>query len=467
MTNADLMNGLNDRQRQAVDAPNGPLLVLAGAGTGKTRVITARIARLIRDGLAAERILALTFTRKAANEMRQRVRSLLGSRAHGLTVCTFHALGLRIMQEHHRVAGEGGALRVLADCEQRQLIGDALREGGSGDDVERVVAAISRAKNHGVGPDEFRRMAANDFQQAVAAAYSRYQTTLASATLIEVDDMILRPVELLESAADVRSRYQRRWKCVLIDEYQDTNEGQDRLASSILGHGCNVCVVGDDDQSIYSFRGADVERIRNFSERYPGVRAVTLESNYRSRTPIVALANAVISKAAKRWPKRLSAESGPGATVEWTILADEKEELRFVVEQARACSASVNWSAIAVLVRSHKLVAAFLREFRQHGIPCATGAAHTDGVAVMTLHQSKGLEFPVVFLPALEDGILPHGSAEGDPEAIEEERRLCYVGITRARERLFITSVERRNERPAPRSPFLSDVPVGDFFVVR
>ncbi len=467
MNNADLLNGLNDRQRQAVDAPNGPLLVLAGAGTGKTRVITARIARLIHDGLAAERILSVTFTRKAANEMRLRVRSLLGSRADGLTVCTFHALGLRIMQEHHRSTSENGTLRVLMESEQRRIIGDALRVDGSGHDVDRVLSAISRAKNHGVGHDEFRRKADNDFQQAVAAAYSRYQAALARAGLIDVDDMILHPVELLESAADVRSRYQYRWTCVLIDEYQDTNEGQDRLASLILGQEPNLCVVGDDDQSIYSFRGADVERIRNFSGRYPGVRAVTLESNYRSRIPIVALANAVISRAAKRWPKRLSAETGPGAPVEWTILADEKEELRFVAEQVRACSAWANWSAIAVLVRSHKLAAAFLREFRQHGIPCATGTADTGGVAVMTLHQSKGLEFPVVFLPIMEDGILPHGSAEGDPEAIEEERRLCYVGITRARERLFITSAERRNERPALRSPFLSDVPVGDFLVSR
>ncbi|MBX3394323.1 MAG: UvrD-helicase domain-containing protein [Phycisphaerae bacterium] len=457
MTQTDLTRELNHQQRQVVEAPAGPMLVLAGAGTGKTRVITARIARLIRDGTAAEHILALTFTRKAADEMRHRLKLLLGSRAGGLTVCTFHALGFRIMREQCGRIREDVRLRVITEEEQRCVISASLQASGFSDDVGRVQAAISRSKNQGLCPEECRRSAANDFQQVVADAYTRYQAALAETGSIDIDDMVLRPVELLARDADVRSRYQRRWPTVLIDEYQDTNEGQDRLAHLILGSERDVCVVGDDDQSIYSFRGADVERIRRFSERVPGTRTVTLESNYRSRAPIVALANAVISKAANRCPKRLTAEAGSGNPVEWMIAADETEERQFVAECLRRRSSTTKWSSMAVLVRSHKLVGSFSREFRRAGIPCATGRANADGVAVLTLHQSKGLEFSIVVLPAMEDGTIPHGNSEGDMDAVEEERRLCYVGITRARERLLITSARRRGTIPAEPSCFLTD----------
>lgn len=466
MPNPDVIHDLNEQQRQAVEAGDGPLLVLAGAGTGKTRVITARIARLLHDGVPAERILAVTFTRKAASEMRERVRSLLDRTANGLTVCTFHALGLRIMREHHGKGAENGSLRIITDEEQRQHVCAALLQNGSGDDVDRVLAAISRAKNAGVSPEAYRHVAGNDFQAVIAAAYSNYQLALAAASAIDLDDMVLRPVELLEASADARSQYQRRWRHVLIDEYQDTNEGQDRLAACLIGPDCNVCVVGDDDQSIYSFRGADAERIRTFATRFTETCAVALESNYRSRAPIVALANAVITRAARRGPKRLVCEAGAGAPVESTTLTDDDHERRFIAQRLWELSPAMSWSSIAVLVRVRKLVTALMREFRTSGIPC-TSSPSDDGVAVMTLHQSKGLEFPVVFLPAMEDGIIPHDNAQGDADAAEEERRLCYVGITRARERLFITSADRRNDRAASPSPFLRELPTGDFLEVR
>lgn len=467
MSRHDSMDELNEQQQQAVEAPNGPLLVLAGAGTGKTRVITARIARLVRDGVASERILAVTFTRKAAGEMRQRLTSFLGSRAYGLTVCTFHALGLRIMREHYGRLAPDGSLRVVSDNEQRRLLRDLLSEFRSGNDMDRVLAAISRSKNAGLWPDEFRRKACNDFQHIVADVYAQYQAALTSMSAIDMDDMILRPVELLETSDLDRSQYQRRWQHVLIDEYQDTNEGQDRLAACLIGPEHDICVVGDDDQSIYGFRGADAERIRDFPKRFTGTRAVTLESNYRSRSPIVALANAVISKAEHRWPKRLVCVSGGGPPVRWNTLADDAQERGFIAATLTELSATTPWSAMAVLVRVRKLISTFTREFRRNGIPCSSTPTDGDGVSVMTLHQAKGLEFPVVFMPAMEAGILPHANADTDAEATEEERRLCYVGITRARERLFISSAERRDGRPAAPSPFLSDVPLVDFLDIR
>lgn len=467
MPTLHLSEGLNPQQLRAVETTSGPMLVLAGAGTGKTRVITARIARLIRDGVAPEQILAVTFTRKAAHEMRERVRNLLGGRTNGLTICTFHALGYRILREQSARKSAGDAFRVLRETEQLRVVSTALRELNSGHDAEGVLCAISIAKNAGVGPADYRRNVSGEFQQVVADVYARYQATLDDGRTIDLDDMVLQPVQILAADMNARRQYQQRWRYVLIDEYQDTNEGQDQLTALLLDGERNVCVVGDDDQSIYGFRGADVERIRNFAGRLTGTNIVKLESNYRSRWPIIALANAVISQAEGRVAKTLVCETGDGPPVVCAVLPDEDQEREFIVDQVRRAAATTGWSSIAVLLRVRQLVSSFCSEFARCGIPCASASSEVSGVTVTTLHQAKGLEFPFVVLPAMEDGILPHIRSENDRAAAEEERRLCYVGITRARERLVITCTKRRDGYPAGLSPFLCQVPVGDFFVVR
>ena len=449
--------GLNANQQRAVETTAGPLLVLAGAGTGKTRVITARIARLIRSGIAAAQILAITFTRKAAAEMNDRTRAILGQRAWGITVTTFHAFGFRILREQRASTGQGGTIRVLSEFEQQQLVRAAAAAASSNEDIDRLRTAISRAKNAGMTPADLQSRAANDSQAAIAAAYRSYQEELAAASAIDLDDMVIQPLEILESSPAIRQACQKRWTHLLIDEYQDTSQGQDRLVTCLLNAERNVCVVGDDDQSIYSFRGADVERIRSFAGRVAGTRTIKLETNYRSCSPIIDLANAVINGAAHRTAKRLVSQVGGGPPVEWAIVSDPTAEFQYLTRRIQESAASVSYSSIAVLVRLRRHVSILTRELRQAGIPCSNESG-ADGVVVMTLHQAKGLEFPVVFLPLLEDGVFPYHRATPGTEEHEEERRLLYVGITRARRRLFLSCAANRHTSP---SPFLLDGPSG------
>jgi len=643
------LSTLNPPQREAVTVAEGPLLVLAGAGSGKTRVIAHRVAWLLEEGEAPESVLAVTFTNKAAAEMKDRVRSLAGRAGGKVQISTFHGFGLWLLGEEHRAAGLPRRFAICDAADQAAILRRCLREVHVEDrsfDVRRLAAILSRAKSElrdeiPVGPEG----RGDDYDLAASEVYPRYRAALEAQRAVDFDDLIARPVALLSRDAEVRERYRARFRHVLVDEYQDTNQGQLRLLELLCAAdgrrrrpaawgGRSLCAVGDDDQAIYGWRGAEVKNVLRFERHFPGARVVRLEQNYRSTGRILACANAVIARSAERREKKLWTQAGEGEPVRRVALADEEEEARFVAaEIGRGRGEGRAWGDFAVLYRLNAQSRALEEAFREAGIPhrvrggpaffdraevrdvlawlkvCATpeddvslarvvnvpprgigdvslgrlgewaaargtpifralsaapeveglprGAAdrmvelaaqverfrsrfrggrlalaaramvadldlvawvregvqsaeagarkadavdavmrslesyenrerrpslegflqrlaldsreeepeEADGVTLMTLHGAKGLEFPVVFLVGCEEDLLPVAGMQGEARDLEEERRLAYVGITRAREVLFMTRARVRAKRGkvAPRTPsrFLADLPAG------
>ncbi len=624
------LSRLNPPQREAVLHGDGPLLVLAGAGSGKTRVIANRIARLVERGVPPAAILAMTFTNKAAFEMRERVAVLLGTkRAREAVIGTFHAFGLSLVRAHARRLGLPARPAIADTSDQIQLVKRALRDRRIDDrafDVYRVLSLISRAKGEGRAPEPKPEGQGDDYDLAAHAAFERYQRSLRAMGLVDFDDLIALPTQLLAEDASLRGELQARHRHLLVDEYQDTSAGQLAFLKLLAGESRNVCAVGDDDQSIYGWRGAVLQNLLAFDRHFPGAREIRLTQNYRSSGSILACANAVIALNPARKPKELWTDRGNGEPVTVASLPGEDEEAAFVVERIRELHGrGRKLDEIAVLFRTNaqsrpfeerlraeglpydvvggpaffdrkdvrdflaylKLVAnpddevSFLRianvparglgdatleklqaiaVARGHSVPqvareaaaelgtagarvaafvtlleelrasfvgkplgaaarellektglgrqkgdepprldlfesvCRSLDGHQqagkkatlstwlarlalDGrseeaapgeggrVVLMTLHAAKGLEFPVVFLVGLEEDLLPHGGMKGQPRDLEEERRLCYVGITRAREQLFVTRAAARLKRgqSAPRTPsrFLDALPEG------
>ena len=301
---------LNEEQREAVTAGDGPLLVLAGAGTGKTRVIVYRIAHLIQRGTPGNRILGITFTNKAAKEMDERLGRMYPDLDPRPWLSTFHSLGFRLLRMEHEALGFRKRFPIYDESDSRGVLTEVLREivGVTGaentfDDVRR---AISIWKNRLRSPEEALDESEGDDAFLRARAYARYQDRLDGLNAVDFDDLIYRPVRLLEENDEVRQRWTERFDHVLIDEYQDSNTAQYRLARALVGERENLCVVGDDDQSIYAFRGAEVEKILSFQRDFPRARTVTLEANYRSVGTILDAANAVIGCNPRRHSKRLA-----------------------------------------------------------------------------------------------------------------------------------------------------------------
>lgn len=370
-----LLEGLNPAQQEAVQTVEGPLLVLAGAGSGKTRVITRRIAYLLAKGVRPDAVLAVTFTRKAAEEMKARVSELLGGTVRGVTIAPFHALGYRILREQAYRLTSGPRLRVYGDKERCQLVehilSDEHLEGLFG--TETVLAEISWAKNDGVTPEQFLAEAEGREEQAIGRVYARYQAALLERHAMDLDDMVLQPLRLLEAQDRLRRLYSRRWSFLLIDEYQDTNAGQYRLAQYLAGEARNICAVGDDDQSIYGFRGADVERIRRFAEDFPRAQVIRLEVNYRSSSEIVRLGHAVMAQGRRRDPKRLVPARGPSVPVDWTMVASEDDEGDLIAEEIMELQAGVPLGDIAVLVRVGRDGSRLIHALRRRHVPCQQG----------------------------------------------------------------------------------------------
>jgi DNA helicase II / ATP-dependent DNA helicase PcrA len=327
----DLLADLNDAQREAVLHGAGPLLVLAGAGSGKTRVIVHRIARLVREeGIVPWRILAVTFTNKAAGEMRERLGRLLGLEANELWVQTFHAFGARFLRREAASAGLSPSFPIYDDDDQLRLVKGILAELGADDGevltARETLSRIDRWKGLAQGPEELR-VAEHDVEDQLAReVYRRYQAGLARAGAADFGDLLMRPVRLLEEDDRVRARWNGRFEHVLVDEFQDTNPVQYRLLRLLSGSRGNVCVVGDDDQAIYRWRGASVENILGFDRDFPGARVVKLERNYRSTRNVLDAAHAVIARAARRREKRLWTEEGPGDPLALLVGQDEHDE---------------------------------------------------------------------------------------------------------------------------------------------
>ncbi len=612
----ELEGQLNEAQYAAVTCDEGPVLVLAGAGSGKTRVLAYRIAYLLERGTDPGSILAITFTNKAAAEMRERVQLLTGSLVDAMWVSTFHSACLRILRRHADRLGYDGGFAVFDDVDSRALVRACLDSLGLDErrlPPARVAAAIDRAKNELKGPEEFAAEAAGPYERRLAAVYALYQERLRENNVMDFGDLLLNCVRLLREHQEVRDYYVAKFRHILVDEYQDTNRAQYELVRLLAGRRGNVFCVGDADQSIYGFRGADIRNILDFERDYPQARVIKLEENYRSTQYILDAAAHVIANNRHRRPRRLVASRGPGEKVVVHEAADEAQEAGFVAAEIEKglLQEGRRLRDFAVFYRTHaqsrsleevlmrrqipyvivgglrfyerrevKDVLAYLRvianpydaislrraaSYPRRGLGEVTlarveeyararalslldalqGAASIPGLAahlaqrarefgellaelarralelppsrligevleasgyaaalraedtleassrlenlgelvsvaselerrrdvrdlegflaelalmtdvdrhdpaaeavsLMTLHSAKGLEFPVVFLVGMEEGLLPHQRSREDDAQLEEERRLCYVGMTRAKDRLYLTWARRR-----------------------
>ena len=585
MTNP-IIAGLNQKQKEAVETLEGPLLILAGAGSGKTKTLTHRIANLIQHGVRPEEILALTFTNKAAREMRERLASLLGmhnSYTFMPWMGTFHSICVKILRREAINVGLTEKFIIYDTSDRQTLIKHAMKRLSISDKkikAKAVEAAISNAKNQGQDPDDLAAEASYPNQRDIAKIYKEYESERKKADAVDFDDLLLYVARLFQNRPDVRKKWQKHFRHILIDEYQDTNHIQYQIVKLLVDEKQNICVVGDDWQSIYSWRGADFTNILNFEHDFPGAKVIKLEQNYRSTQNILDASQKVIEKNEQRTDKRLFTEAGKGAPITIEKLRDERAEAEWVANIIKQSKRSLG--DFAVLYRTNAQSQAFERVFVEHNIPyklvggvrfydrkeikdilaylhlivnpkdvvalsrvinvptrgigavslgrildgdlshltpkimqkyeaflkilddlrnktdapaelinellnkinyrqyleqedklkaeerlenievlvgevsayptlddfladaalmsSADEDSSKDSVTLMTLHAAKGLEFPVVFLVGLEEGLLPHvRSFEEKLEEIEEERRLAYVGMTRAMEELFLS----------------------------
>src|SRR6058998_163663 len=347
---------LNPAQREAVLATEGPLLVIAGAGSGKTRVLTYRVAHLINAiGAKPNEILAITFTNKAAGEMKERLQRLLGRSGQGLWILTFHAACGRILRREAQRLGYRSNFTIYDQADQIRLVKQCLEE------LERdpkrftprgIHNQISHAKDCLIQPDEYANQVQSFYDQTVAEVYDLYQRRLFASNAVDFDDLLMLTVDVLERFPDAREKWQKAFRYILVDEYQDTNHAQYRLLQLLAQTSMNVCVVGDPDQSIYAFRGADINNILDFERDFPGTRTVALEQNYRSTNAILRGANAVIENNSERKPKHLFSDLGEGEPVEAIEVEDEHAEARFVAARAAALvEEGFSGSEIAVFYR--------------------------------------------------------------------------------------------------------------------
>ena len=349
---------LNPAQREAVLHTEGPLLVVAGAGSGKTRVLTYRVAHLLAtSGVKPNEVLAITFTNRAAGEMRDRLERLLGDTARRIWILTFHSACGRMLRREAERIGLRSNFSIYDQADQVRLVKRILEDEGF--DPKRFVprgihAQISNAKNQLVGPDEYRSRVSSFYDQTVAEVYERYQKRLHASNAVDFDDMLYLTVEILERFPDARDRWQKAFRYVLVDEYQDTNHAQYRLLQLLAEKHRNVCAVGDPDQSIYAFRGADIRNVLEFERDFPGARTIALEQNYRSTNHILGAANGVISHNRERKEKNLWSELGDGEPVRVIEVEDEHAEARYVAAGiAGLVEEGVNGDEIAVFYRTN------------------------------------------------------------------------------------------------------------------
>ncbi len=628
---------LNPQQRLAAETLEGPVLILAGAGSGKTRALTCRVANLMAHGVAAYHILALTFTNKAAKEMKERIAALVGDQANDAWISTFHSTCAKILRRDiEKLGGYTRSFVIYDDDDQGAVLKEILKRQNIDDKllpIRELKAKISDAKNKLMGPDEWFDHSDRDFRcQQIHTVFVEYEARLKTLNALDFDDLLVKTLELLADHPPVLDVYRKRFQYVMVDEYQDTNHAQYLLTKLLAARHRNICVVGDADQSIYGWRGADIQNILDFEKDYPEAKIIKLEQNYRSTQVILDAANAVIENNTGRKPKNLWTDNDNGVAITYFQAIDERDEARFVIEKLQELQGQQNMKLgeMAVLYRTNtqsrifeemliksgitynmvgglkfydrkeiKDIIAYLRvifnpadslsllriiNVPRRGIGDATLAKlqahaaengmslfdvvsnaaqveglsirfvskldelaaiifdlmnqadnlpveelieqvlnktgymeelrneHTaqaqsridnlmelmsvgqefakteeennlenflghvalvsdiddaelgeDAITLMTLHSSKGLEFPIVFLAGMEEGIFPHARTLMNEEEVEEERRLCYVGITRAEKQLFLSNAKMRtiygHTVSYPPSRFLQEVP--------
>jgi superfamily I DNA/RNA helicase len=369
------LSKLNPPQREAAGHGGGPILVLAGAGSGKTRVITFRIAHLLQLGIPPTAICAVTFTNKAAEEMRERVAALVNDRATArqLTIGTFHALGLSILRSERKALGLPRGFVIYDQSDQMGALREAMRSVRDGDrryDVKAILTRISLAKNAFVAAEDYSGNPADDYDEITAQVYPKYQEMLRACAAFDFDDLIVEPVRLFERVEEVGRRWAERFRFVMVDEFQDTNRAQLKMVEHLVSDHKNLCVVGDDDQSIYSWRGADPTNILRFAELFPGAKIVKLEQNYRSTKTILAAANDVIANNKQRHGKKLWSQMGAGESITHAVAATAEDEARWVAREIfQLHKDGRRWEDIAVMYRSNLQAKVLEDELRQAGVP--------------------------------------------------------------------------------------------------
>jgi superfamily I DNA/RNA helicase len=369
------MKKLNPPQQQAVNATEGALLILAGAGSGKTQVITTRIVHLLKDmRVPAENILAVTFTNKAAREMNERVRSMAGGLSDGIVISTFHSLSVRILRRDIRVLGFKPNFSIYSSSDQTGVLRQAMRDCGIDPkqiDPDLILWKISGLKNRLTGPNEYKPNGLDRIELAAAAVYPRYQELLKGFNAIDFDDIIMFSVKLLKTVPAILIHWQEQFRYIMVDEYQDTNASQYLLISLLARKHGNICVVGDDDQSIYGWRGADIQNILNFEKDYPGCRVIKLEQNYRSTGSILDAANSVIRNNTVRTEKALWSAAGQGRVIDVIAAESEDDEAARIAENLmmEQFQGKLHWSDFAILYRSNAQSRAFEEKLRMERIP--------------------------------------------------------------------------------------------------
>ncbi len=345
---------LNNNQKIAVNHIDGPMLVLAGAGSGKTKVLTNRIANLIENGIDYSNILAITFTNKAAKEMKERVVNLIGRNAYNIQISTFHSLGLKILKEYHHLLGYGKNFTIIDSDDALTIIKKILKEEKLSKEhynPREIRSKISSAKNAMLGVEEFSKV---EFDDKVVNVYKKYLTKLKSGNSVDFDDLLILPIRLFKSYSYVLDEYQERYKYILIDEYQDTNEAQYIFSKLLASKYRNIFVVGDNDQAIYAFRGANYKNILNFEKDYPEAKVILLEENYRSTQTILNAANCVIKNNRERKEKNLWSNNSVGDKIDYIVVSNEKEEAKLVAETVRdLIAAGIKEEDIAILYRTN------------------------------------------------------------------------------------------------------------------
>jgi len=369
------MKKLNPQQQKAVNTTEGALLILAGAGSGKTQVVTTRIVHLLKDKkVPAENILAVTFTNKAAREMNERVRGMAGSLADGIIISTFHSLGVRILRRDIRALGFKPNFSIYSTSDQAGVLRQAMRDRDIDPkvlDPDRILWMISGLKNRLIAPRDFTPSGTDPLELAAAKVYPRYQELLKSFNAIDFDDIIMLSVGLLQTNQSILTHWQERFRYIMVDEYQDTNASQYLMISLLAGKFKNLCVVGDDDQSIYGWRGAEVRNILNFEHDYHCCTVIKLEQNYRSTSSILDAANSVIRNNTIRSEKALWTAGGRGREIDLIVADSEEEEAAKIVDSMmlEQFSAKLSWADFAILYRSNAQSRAFEEKLRMERIP--------------------------------------------------------------------------------------------------
>lgn len=362
------LTSLNEQQKKAVLKKDGPILVMAGAGSGKTRVLTTRVAYLIEQGVSPYNILAITFTNKAAKEMKERIYDLIGD--NQIQVSTFHSFGLRLIRENYQLLGYNKNFTIIDSDDSNSIIKKILKELNIDENVKSIKNAISSNKNELITPFEYEKYVQTDFDEVVLKVYERYERKLKQSNCVDFDDLLLLPIMLFRKEPEVLKKAQEKYKYILIDEYQDTNEAQYILAKMISAKYKNICVVGDDNQSIYSWRGSNYKNILNFEKDYPDCEVILLEQNYRSTKKIIESSNILIKNNTIRKDKNLWTLNSSGEDIVYYQAINEIDEARYVVNQINELlNKGEKLSEIAVLYRTNAQSQNFEKELLLSNIP--------------------------------------------------------------------------------------------------